>query len=258
MNRRALAIAAIVAALGVILLVLYQRRFELDASGGERVTVLVAAKKIDRGVILTDDMIGTRKVPIAWVEDRAIKESERSKILGLPAANTVLAQQTVMWTDMVNAQDEQVNLSDRVEPGYRAVTIHVDRSDSAVTLIRPGDYVDVFGTFIKGADDKGERFSKLLLEKVLVLATGNDTSRDRDETKKVREDILTLSLGPQEVNIMSLASESGRLTVAVRSVRDQTRIKSAEMGQNQFEGITGQRSVARPTSTVPQLITAPR
>ena len=40
MNRRALAIAVVVGILGIFLLFLYQRRFEVEASGGERVRVL--------------------------------------------------------------------------------------------------------------------------------------------------------------------------------------------------------------------------
>ena len=44
MNRRALLIALVVGILGVFLLLLYQRRFELEASGGEKVKLLIAVK----------------------------------------------------------------------------------------------------------------------------------------------------------------------------------------------------------------------
>ena len=60
MNRRALVLALIVGMLGVFLLVLYQRRFEVEASGGEKVKLLIAVKPIERGKVITDDVVATR------------------------------------------------------------------------------------------------------------------------------------------------------------------------------------------------------
>src|SRR5512140_651818 len=103
MNRRALVLALIVGMLGVFLLVLYQRRFEVDASGGAKIKLLMAVKPIERGKVITDELVATREVPQAYVEDRAIKEVEKAKILGLRVGNTVQANQTLMWTDLITA-----------------------------------------------------------------------------------------------------------------------------------------------------------
>src|SRR5215471_9937076 len=99
MNRRALMLALIVGILGVFLILLYQRKFEIEASGGEKIKLVIAVKPIERGKIITDDMVATREVPQAYVEDRAIKDAEKPKILGLRIGNTVQAQHTLMWTD---------------------------------------------------------------------------------------------------------------------------------------------------------------
>ena len=56
MNRRALFIAVVVGVLGLFLLVLYQRRFELEASGGEKVKLLIAVKRVERGKPITEDV----------------------------------------------------------------------------------------------------------------------------------------------------------------------------------------------------------
>ena len=77
MNRRALLLAVVVGILGLFLMVLYQRRFEVEASGGEKIKLLIAVKPIERGKAITEDMIATREVPQAYVEDRAIKEVVR-------------------------------------------------------------------------------------------------------------------------------------------------------------------------------------
>jgi len=55
MSKRALLFALVVAVLGLVLMLLYVRRFEQQASGGERVQLLVAIKPIERGAVVTDD-----------------------------------------------------------------------------------------------------------------------------------------------------------------------------------------------------------
>ncbi len=54
MNRSALLIALVVAGLGVFLLILYQHRFETEASGGDRIKLVIAVKPILRGTVVTE------------------------------------------------------------------------------------------------------------------------------------------------------------------------------------------------------------
>ena len=226
MNRRALLIALVVAGLGVFLLVLYQRQFETTASGGERIKLVTAIKPIERGKVITDDMLGTRDVPQKFVEDRAIKAVERSKILGLRVGNAVQSQQTLLWTDIVTSSEERRELSSLVQSGSRAVSIRTAREDSSVALIRPGDYVDVISVLPSSAGNE-QRAAVVLLQRVLVLAVGHETSPDQLADKRAqgsyneRESLLTLSLTLPEAQLLALASEKGRLAVALRNPDDQ-------------------------------------
>lgn len=222
MNRRALLIALVVGALGLVLLVLYQRRFELEASGGDKIKLLIAVKRLERGKPITDDMISVREVPLAYVDDRAIRESDKNKILGLRLGTTVKEQQLVLWTDLTTGSDDRKDLSALVLPGYRAVAIRAARDESSVSLIRPGDYVDVIG--VLGAAGSDVKTSVVLLQRVLVLALGGETSPDAiDQHASGRsfDNLLTLSLTLSEAQILALASERGRLSVAVRHPDDQ-------------------------------------
>lgn len=223
MNRRAFAIALVVGILGIFLLFLYQRRFEVEASGGERIRVLTVIKQVDRGKPLTDDNIATREIPIAYIEERSVKEAEKSKILNLRVGTTVKAGQTLMWTDLATANEDRKELSVLVQPGYRAVSIRTAKEDSSIALIRPGDYVDVIGVLGAGSSMSEAKASVVLLQRILVLATGLDTSVEasegRDKTAD-RENLLTLSLTLPEAQILALAAERGRLAVAVRNPED--------------------------------------
>ena len=124
-------IALVVALLGVVLLFLYTKRFEREASGGEKIRLLVAIKPIERGKPITEEMLSTHEVPMAYVEDRAIKEVDKSKILGIKVGTTIQAQQTLMWTDLTTANEERRDLSSLIVPGSRAVTIRTKREDAS-------------------------------------------------------------------------------------------------------------------------------
>jgi pilus assembly protein CpaB len=223
MNRRALLIALVVGIMGVFLLLLYQRRFELEASGGEKVKLLIAVKRLERGKPIPDDAISVREVPLAYVDDRTIREVDKNKVLGLRLGTTVKEQQLLLWTDLATGSDDHKDLSSLVLPGYRAVSIRAARDDTSITLLRPGDYVDVIG--VLGATGGEAKSAVVLLQRVLVLAMGSETSPDaidqRDKTGFVAENLLTLSLTLSEAQIIALAAERGRLAVAVRHPDDQ-------------------------------------
>lgn len=228
MNRRALFVALVVGVLGLVLLLLYQRRFELEASGGEKVRLLMAVKRVERGKPITDDVVAVREIPLAYVDDRAIRESEKNKILGLKVGTTVREQQLLLWSDLT-ANDERKDLSALVLPGYRAVSIRASRDDGAITMIRPGDYVDVIGVIGGGVDGKADaKNAVVLLQRVLVLAAGGETSAQHNVDEKKTgynptESVLTLSLTLTEAQLIALAAERGRLAVAIRHPDDQQR-----------------------------------
>lgn len=237
MNRRALLIAVIVGALGLFLLLLYQRRFELEASGGEKVKLLIAVKRLERGKPITEDGIATREVPIAYVDDRSIRESDKNKILQLRVGTTIKENNLLLWSDLATGSDDRKDLSALVLPGYRAVSIRASKEESSLSLIRPGDYVDVIGIL-------GEaRSAVVLLQRVLVLAVGSDTSPEavEERNKSFSENLLTLSLTLSEAQILALAADRGRLAVAVRHPEDQQKTGVSDVD---FSSILDQKARA--------------
>lgn len=226
MNKRALVVSLVVAVLGTALLLLYLRKFEREMSGGEPVELLMALKPIERGKVITEDMLTTRSVPLAYVEDRAIKAAERSKVVGLQTAVALFPQQTLMWTDLAITTEDR-DLSALIQPGKRAITVRAATGQDDTRgnqLIRPGDYVDVIATF-SAETENSEQSSAVLLQRVLVLAVGNETqsvaeAKTRDGQTWTRDKQLTLSLSLPEAQLLSLALERGRLAVAVRPPSD--------------------------------------
>ena len=261
MNRRALFIAVVVGILGAFLLILYQRRFELEASGGEKVKLLIAVKKIERGKPVSEDVIAIREVPLAYVDERAIRETEKNKILGLKVGNTVKEQQLLLWSDLTST-DERKDLSALVLPGYRAVSIKAARDDVSTALIRPGDYVDVIGILGAGSAVSEAKNAVVLLQRVLVLATGIDTSVEEAKERGASafgayDNTITLSLTLSEAQVLALAAERGRLAVAVRHPDDQARTSGiVDLNFNQIVD-EKERAKIRNVRTGPRDITAP-
>lgn len=223
MNKRALLISLIIGIIGVMIMLLYVRRFEQQASGGERVTLLVAVKPIERGSVINNESVTAREVPRAYVESRAVRFADKSKVLGLRAGTTLRPQQTLMWTDLAIAADERRDLSALIEQGSRAISIPAQGRDKSFSMIRPGDYVDLIAT-MSDPSSPGKQKSVVLLQKVLVLAVGLETTVDAlqaDRGPRMREMVLTLSVQLPQAQLISLAMDQGDITVALRNPDDQ-------------------------------------
>jgi pilus assembly protein CpaB len=226
MNRRALWVSFLCSASSVVLLFAYLHRFEQEVSGGERVEVLFAIKPIERGELIREEMLATRSIPVAYLEHRAIKATERERILGIPSAAAVAPQETLMWTDLAITTEDR-SLSSLVQTGRRAMTVRAaggldDTRGNA--LIRPGDYVDVVLTS-EGNADSHDPISSVLLQRILVLAVGQQTRGGGPEAKgndyaAQQDKLLTLSLSLEESQVVAMAVVRGRLSVVVRNPDD--------------------------------------
>ncbi len=199
----------------VALLLLYLRRVEQEASGGRKVQILVAQEMIPRGKPIAETMLGTRDIPLAYVDERVLRAADKDKIVGLKATSTIPIQQSLVWNDVMAVKDDNRALSTLVQPGNRATPIRVQISD-VLTLVHPGDFIDILCVC-------GEtKESTVLLQRVLVLATGMDTSgaaTTKESTQ--RATVLTVSASLQESQLLAVAMEKGKLNAIVRNPTDQ-------------------------------------
>jgi pilus assembly protein CpaB len=228
LSRRLLLCAVAFGLTGAGLLMLYLNRFEEVVSGGSRVQLLTVIKPVERGALLTEDMLSIIEVPLAYVEQRAVKAADRGKVVGIRTDNALEAQDTLMWSDLAISSDDR-DLSSLVQPGKRAITVRASEAGSDPAgngLLRPGDYVDVIVT-LRSELGEGAPSAIVLLQRVLVLAVGNKTQpqgfgdKSGDNSRASAEEReLTLSLKVEEAQLLSLARERGTLSVALRGPAD--------------------------------------
>jgi pilus assembly protein CpaB len=229
MNKNTLTLGVALAILGIAAFLIYLRRFEAERGGGAPVQILVAKRAIPRGKTVLEPMLDVRSLPTAYVEDRAIRASERDKVVGLRISNSLSSGQALMWSDFAEPSSEAKDLSGAVSAGYRAVYVRAMREDQGATLVRPGDYVDVIATLFDPDDGRGARRSVLLVQKVMVLANGTRMNADPvlpdpddKHAKNILEDHgLTLNLSLRQAQTIALAATHGFFTVALRSPADE-------------------------------------
>src|SRR3954466_973515 len=125
MHGRAFMVASAFALLGVAALGMYAKQLRSEISGGEKVSVLIMTKAGTRAAPLSDDDLAVRDVPIAYVDDRFIRAVDKPKVLGLKLEHNTDAQQILEWQDLALAGRGERVLSDLVDPGYRALTLHI-------------------------------------------------------------------------------------------------------------------------------------
>lgn len=211
---RAAVIGLLVAALASFLVWSYLKRFEDEASGGPRVHVLTVVRTLEPGAVLKDADIGERAIPQAYVDSRAIRSADRQRITNLRVSTSIDAQQVLNWTDIVSSTDERI-MSSLVQPGMRAVTIHTE--GRASTLVRPGDRVDVIATLPQpGSGD--HRAGVVLLQNILVL--GRSVSATSATTGSSEGSDIALSLSLQHSQLLAVAGDKAKLTVALRAPDD--------------------------------------
>src|SRR5581483_2256204 len=109
-----------------------------------------------------------------------IRRGEENVILGRPVSGKIAAGDDILWSDLeLQKSSATRQLSAAVQRGQRALTIPVDMSGSLAGMLKPGDRIDILGTFARG---QGTDWATVtLLQNVLVIATG-DIRGDGEES----------------------------------------------------------------------------
>jgi pilus assembly protein CpaB len=129
-------------------------------------------------------------------------------------------------------------LSAVVPEGRRAMTVRVNDVVGVAGFALPGTYVDVMvNTQAEGAQrgDRDRSISKIVLERILVLAVAQEA--DRDSTKPKVVNAVTLEVTPRDAEVLDLARSVGTLSLVLRNPADPARTPTAGATKNELLGI---------------------
>lgn len=116
-------------------------------------------------------------------------------------------------------------LSSFIGQGKRAITVRVNDVVGVAGFALPGNYVDVVVNTVEDSSSGGKPVSKIVLEKILVLAVAQETGRD--DTKPRVVNAVTLEVTPQEAEQIDLARSVGSLSLVLRNQIDSGAARTA-------------------------------
>jgi pilus assembly protein CpaB len=106
--------------------------------------------------------------------------------------------------------------------GKRAVTVAVDEVVGVAGFVMPGTHVDVVGTL----DVEGQAVTRVILQRILVLAIAQDAKRKDDPEAKIVSS-ATLAVTPQESQMLILAADRGKIRLAMRGPNEGAAVQIA-------------------------------
>lgn len=136
----------------------------------------------------------------------------------------------------------------RIPAGKRAVALAVDEVVGVAGFVQPGSLVDVIAVL----QVNDEPVSKLVLQGVPVLAVAQDdaTPDDKDPGARISSSV-TLAVTPAEAEKLVLATERGKIRLAMRSPDERGVVQTSGSNPESLQGIARKAPPRQPTSRPP-------
>ena len=217
-NRRALImiVAAVVLGLAAVFVAVQW----INAQGaGSTNKVAVALVDISLGGRLTPEMVRMVEWPANAMPPGAITDA---KLIDTRVARTSIQRGEPIMETKLAPPGTKGGLSAVVGDGMRAMTVRVNDVVGVAGFALPGNFVDILVNTqeegVKTNTNKDQTISKIVLERILVLAIAQESSRD--ETKPKVVNAVTLELTPEQAEKLDLARSVGTLSLVLRNQID--------------------------------------
>lgn len=216
MRSRALLMLAIALIAGLAAVFLATRW--MQGQGGNKSRIAVANTDIELGGRISPEMIRMADWPAGSIPAGAYNEA--TKLEGRVVTVSMQRGEPLTETRLAPIGTKG-GLSAVVPQGKRAMTVRVNDVVGVAGFALPGTYVDVM---VNTQDEGGQRndrdhsISKIVLERILVLAVAQEA--DRDSTKPKVVNAVTLELTPRDAEMLDLARSVGTLSLVLRNQTD--------------------------------------
>jgi pilus assembly protein CpaB len=232
--------SGVVAAL-LALRYLRERTTPLMASEPRKATIVLSARNLPVGALLTERDL---KV-VSWPGDavpsgyiRSVKDAVGRGVI------TPVAENEPLLDAKVSTKDAGGGLSIIIRDGMRAVSVRVDEIIGVAGFVIPGTRVDVMLTLDKGPN-RPQAITKTLLQNVQTLAAGQSVTRDK-EGKPQTVTVITLLVTPDDAELLALAAKEGRLQLALRNTLDTLTVATTGARADRLSPSTASSTPNRP------------
>lgn len=211
-NKKPLIIALGLGFLAVLLVFSYIKQIENQATPAvvEYGKVVIAKSQIPPRMKVKETMVEEVDMPLNAIHPDAVTELD--EILGQVSSQVIFEGEQVLLAKF-NPETDMRDLAFIIDEGKRGVTISISDVKGIGYNVRPGDHVDVLGTF--GDKVAGVDATFTLLTDVPVRAIETITEAGTDGEQNIFKNV-TLELSPQDCEKLVLADEKGSLRLTLR------------------------------------------
>jgi pilus assembly protein CpaB len=221
------------------------RWVQAQAAGDGKIAV--AGADLELGSRLSPEMLRMVDWPAGSVPPGAFPDL---KMLEGRVIKTSLQRGEPVLESKLAPEGTKGGLSAVVAEGKRAMTVRVNDVVGVAGFALPGNYVDIMvNTQEEGANrsDRDRAISKIVLERILVLAVAQEASRDTTKPRVVNA--VTLEVTPDEAEKLDLARSVGSLSLVLRNQIDP---KMAETDGATKTTLLSGAAVSAPPEPAPQ------
>ena len=191
----------------------------MQSQGGDGGRIAVANTDIELGGRISPEMIRMADWPMGSVPTGAFNAA--AKLEGRVVTVSMQRGEPLIEGRLAPIGTKG-GLSAVVPQGKRAMTVRVNDVIGVAGFALPGTYVDVMvNTQDESGSQRNDRdhsVSKIVLERILVLAVAQEA--DRDATKPKVVNAVTLELTPRDAELLDLARSVGTLSLVLRNQTD--------------------------------------
>jgi pilus assembly protein CpaB len=217
-TRRAIIILAVSITIGLVTVWLIARWMSSTLEKGN-VSLVVAARDINPGERLIANDLKLTLWPAGSVmpgANQSIKPLE-----GRVVTQPILLGEAVVEHRLAT-NGSKAGLSALITPGSRAMSVKVNEVVGVAGFATPGNFVDILVTINR---DNKPPISKIVLEKIRVLATAQDHTI-KDDSKPRVVNAVTLEVTPIQAEHLDLARSVGSLSMVLRNQMDSLSVKT--------------------------------
>jgi pilus assembly protein CpaB len=187
--------------------------------------VMVASTDINLGTRLSGDVVRLADWPADSVPAGAFSEARQ---IDSRVTRVAVQRGEPILESKLALPGATGGLSAVVAEGKRAMTVRVNDVIGVAGFALPGNYVDILVS-TQGerrlSDATDQSISKLVLERILVLAVAQEASQNDTKPKVVNA--VTLEVTPEQAEKLDLARSVGQLSLVLRNQIDQQPAETA-------------------------------
>ena len=183
------------------------------------VEVVVAANDLQVGSKIEDRDVRVVRLPAESLPEGVFHS--KTRVVGRGVVLPVSRGEFIL-PSKVAGENAGSGMPALIPPGMRAVSVRVNEVVAVAGFVVPGTRVDVLLTGNPGGNSENQ--TTTVLENIAVLAAGQKLERNAaGEPQSVP--VITLLVSPEDAQKLTLASQEGRIQLALRNPLDTTQQK---------------------------------